>query len=65
VHRGFIQALRGGSWQRVGARRLARTFRISVDPRIPASHRAGVTRIRIVIPGVARSRPAAARVRQR
>ena len=65
IHRGFIQALRGGVWQRVGARRLGRTFRVSVDPRIPATHDASVTRIRIEIPGVAKSRPAAARVSHR
>ncbi|MEA2352968.1 MAG: hypothetical protein QOJ14_1382 [Thermoleophilaceae bacterium] len=63
--RGFVQAFRGGSWQRIGARRLGRTFRVSVDPRIPAFHSASVTRIRIVIPGLAKSRPATARVRHR
>jgi parallel beta-helix repeat protein len=62
VHRGFVQALRGGSWQRLAPRRLGRTFRVTVDPRIPAFHSAHLTRIRIVIPGVAKSRPATARV---
>jgi parallel beta-helix repeat protein len=65
VHRGFIQAFRGGSWQRLAPRRLGSTFRTTVDPRIPAFHSASVTRIRIVIPGVAMSHPKLARVRGR
>jgi parallel beta-helix repeat protein len=48
--RGFVQVLRGGSWQRIGARRLHRRFRISVDPRIPRFHSARVTKVRIVVP---------------
>jgi hypothetical protein len=58
--RGFVQVLRGGSWQRIGARRLHRRFRISVDPRIPRSRRARVTKVRIVVPrmGPTRAVPA-------
>jgi parallel beta-helix repeat protein len=48
--RGFVQVLRGGSWQRIAARRLHRRFRISVDPRIPRFHSARVTKVRIVVP---------------
>jgi hypothetical protein len=54
--RGFVQVLRGGSWQRIGARRLHRRFRISVDPRIPKFHTARVTKVRIVVPGLVPSR---------
>jgi parallel beta-helix repeat protein len=61
--RGFVQILRGGSWQRIGARRLHRRFRVSVDPRIPAFHSARVARVRIVIPGVGNSHSVIARVR--
>jgi parallel beta-helix repeat protein len=58
--RGIVQVLRGGSWQRIGARRLHRRFGISVDPRIPRSHRARVTKVRIVVPrmGATRAVPA-------
>jgi hypothetical protein len=54
--RGFVQVLRGGSWQRIGARRLHRRFRISVDPRIPRFHTARVTKVRIVVPGLGPTR---------
>jgi Right handed beta helix region len=53
----FVQVLRGGSWQRIGARRLRRRFAISVDPRIPRSHQARVTKVRIVVPRVGPTRP--------
>jgi parallel beta-helix repeat protein len=63
--RGFVQAYRGGSWQRLGPRRLRRSFRVSVDPRLPAFHGARAERIRIVVPGVAKSRPHITLVRAR
>jgi parallel beta-helix repeat protein len=54
--RGFVQVLRGGTWQRIGARRLHRRFAISVDPRIPRLHSARVTKVRIVVPGAGPTR---------
>jgi parallel beta-helix repeat protein len=63
--RGFVQVLRGGSWQRIAARRLESVFHVSVDPRIPAFHSARVTRVRIVVRGVTKSRPVPASVRRR
>jgi parallel beta-helix repeat protein len=58
--RGFVQVLRGGSWQRIGARRLHRRFGISVDPRIPRFHSARVTKVRIVVPRVGKTRAVSA-----
>jgi parallel beta-helix repeat protein len=63
AHRGYVQIRRGGTWQRLGARRLRSFFRVNVDPRIPALHSARVTKVRIVVPGVGRSHSVSVRVR--
>jgi parallel beta-helix repeat protein len=57
--RGIVQVLRGGSWQRIGVRRLHHRFKISVDPRIPRSHRARATKVRILVvkPKLGATRP--------
>ena len=62
VYRAIIKVRRGGSWQRIGARRIGELFRVSVDPRIPAFHSARVTKVRVVVKGVGSSRAVSASV---
>ncbi|HEX8074999.1 MAG TPA: right-handed parallel beta-helix repeat-containing protein [Thermoleophilaceae bacterium] len=63
TRRSVVQIRRGGSWQRLGTRRIRRNFRVSVNPRIPRLHGARVTTVRVVVPGVAKSRAVSVRVR--
>jgi hypothetical protein len=59
----YVEVRRGGAWQRLAARFVHGSFRVTIDPRIPAFHGARVTKVRVVVPGVGRSRAIAARVR--
>jgi hypothetical protein len=61
LHRAYIEVRRGGRWERLATRNLGRTFKISIDARIPAFHSAVVTLVRVVAPGLGRSRSVAAR----
>ena len=61
LHLAVIEVRRGGGWQRLTVRHLGHTFRISLDPRIPAFHSAVRTVVRVVAPGFGRSHPVMAR----
>lgn len=61
--RGIVEIRRGGSWQRLGQRRIRKHFRVSVDPRIPRLHSARAAKVRIRVPGMGKSRAVSVRVR--
>jgi parallel beta helix pectate lyase-like protein len=61
THVGYVQIRRFGRWQRVGTHRLHGRFRFGVRAGVPRLGDAAVTMVRIVVPGVGRSRPVAAR----
>ncbi len=64
LHLATIEVRRGGIWERLAVRHLARTFRISVDARVPALHGAVATVVRVVAPGFGRSHAVHARHRR-
>jgi len=61
LHLAYIEVHRGGGWQRISIRHLGRYFRISVDLRVPANQRTVRPLVRVVAPGVGRSRSMVAR----
>jgi hypothetical protein len=64
THVGYVQVRRFGRWQRVGSHPLHRRFRFGVRAGKPRLSDAAVTMVRIVVPGVGRSRPVAANYRR-
>ena len=56
AHVGYVQVRRFGRWQRVGTHRLHRRFRFGVRAARPRLGDAAVTMVRIVVPGLGRSR---------
>jgi len=63
THVGYVQIRRFGRWQRVASHSLRRHFRFRVRTRVRRLGGADVTMVRIVVPGVGRSRPVVAAVR--
>jgi len=57
THVGYVQVRRFGRWRRVGSHPLHRRFRFGVGAGVPRLGSAAVTMVRIVVPGVGRSRP--------
>jgi parallel beta-helix repeat protein len=56
-HRAVIQVRSGGVWRRVAVMRLRRRFHARVQPHVPGIRGSSTLAVRVVLPGVAVSRP--------
>ncbi|MEA2397783.1 MAG: hypothetical protein QOK25_1339 [Thermoleophilaceae bacterium] len=55
AHRAIVEVRRGHGWGRVAQRRVGRSFHFSVVSRVSRLHSAGVSKVRIRVPGVGKS----------